>query len=339
VNVKTVRALLVLPVLLVILCSCGLLTVSPFPVMLTQTMTQRSFAAEIPDTVLDNFRPFVVESGTDRLILLVGGYPYPASDPWLFVLDESLSLLQFYTINDLVAFTTPRPFKGSSAMVDSDGNLVVGSALFGFDSHSITPLGNTCDLEGRGGLSGSGFPVNVAGENIVNLSASGTTLSWDRYQASWCTLGSGSCQITAASVQLEVRGVLCEPYPAMTDVILVLGENSSDTTHFVRVPRSAFVSGLPDGFMGLPAYPSFTKPHIDTGVLGYTTSGIVAYSYDTQDCILFTFSEPDKLTSLHVGNIDDQKSSQRTSWSWSGGYSCVYDSRTKTLSKVAKWWN
>ena len=65
----------------------------------------------------------------------------------------------------------------------------------------------------------------------------------------------------------------------------------------------------------------------------------MAYSYETQEYMLFTFAAPDKPTTLRVGNLEGDQKDQRTSWSWSGGYSCVYDPRTRTLSKVAQWWN
>jgi len=337
---KTTRSLVLLPTLLLVLCSCGLFTASPFPVMLTQTIAQRSFAADIPDTVLDNFMPWVVENGsTSRLVLLVGGFPYPSSEPWLFVLDEDLSVIQSYTIADLQALVTPKSFNGSQVMVDACGNLVVGTALFAFTSNSITPAGNTDAMADAGGFHNPGFPLASPGNNLVNMSAAGSTLSWHNYQSCWMDSTSWSTSITYAAINLELRAVLSEPYPSITDVFLVFAENSTDTVHFVRVPRNDFNGTLPAFFMDRPEYPSFAKEEIDTDSIGYTSGGIVAYSYQSQDYILFTFSEPDKLTSLHVGNIDDEKDSQRTSWSWSGGYSCVYDTRTKTLYKVAKWWN
>lgn len=337
---RTARSLVLLPALLLALCSCGLFTASPFPVMLTQTVAQRSFTAEIPDTVLDNFRPWVVENGPgSRLVLLVGGFPYPDPDPWLFVLDEDLSLIQSYTLADLRAMVAPRNFNGWQVMVDSDGHLVVGCALFLFGSGWITPAGHTDVMATNGGFYDPGFPLASAGNNLVNLQAVGNQLQWHNYQCCWLDAGGWVQTITAAGTNFNLRAVLTEPYPAMTDVILVLAENDTDTLRFVRVPRNDFNGGLPANFMDLPAYPSFAKSQVDSGSIGYTSSGIVAYTYKTQDYILFTFSEPDKLTSLHVGNIDNEKDSQRTAWSWSGGYSCVWDTRTKTLYKVAKWWN
>jgi hypothetical protein len=337
---RSARTLLPLSVLVLALGSCGLFTASPFPVMLTQTIAQRSFVAEIPDTALDNFRPWVVENGPgSRLVLLVGGFPYPSSNPWMFVMDEDLQLIQSYTLTDLQTMVAPKSFNGSQVMVASDGRLVVGTAVFLFGDGWISTAGHTDAMADAGGFYDPGFPLTTAGNNLVNMNAVGNTLQWHTYQCCWLDVGPGSRTITAASINFELRTVLSEPYPAMTDVILVLSERDSDRTRFVRVPRNDFNGALPANFMDLPAYPSFTKEHIHTDTIGYTTSGIVAYSYETQDYTLFTFNEPENLTTLHVGNIDDEKDNQRTAWSWSGGYSCVWDTRTKTLYKVAKWWN
>ena len=108
-NARIIRTLFLLPAVLLALCSCGLFFATPFPVNLAQTLATRDFSADIDATVPDNFRPFVMEKDGARLILLVGGTPYPADKPWLFILREDFSLIRSYTMADLALVTNPAP--------------------------------------------------------------------------------------------------------------------------------------------------------------------------------------------------------------------------------------
>ena len=342
---KTIRALLVLPVVLLTLCSCGLFYASPFPLTLAQTMAQRDFSAEIDTSMEDRFQPYVIENGATRIILLVGGYPYStdaAGKPWLFALREDLSLIDSSNLFELESMTGGS-FSGSGAVIDCSGFLVVGNLRFTFTVDTITPVGVTGDVGNRGGVGDRAFQAGPGMANIAQVGTSGKNLNWNSYDCTWNLVSGPFVQIRTAGPDLYLRAVLAEPYPATGDVVLVLEENLSDpsTSYFVRVPRVDFSGGLDPFFLDLPFdnYPTFTKTNIEPRSLGITEDGIVAYSYETQEYMLFTFAAPDKPTTLRVGNLEGDQKDQRASWSWSGGYSCVYDPRTRTLSKVAQWWN
>jgi hypothetical protein len=334
-NGRIIRTLVLLPAVLLALCSCGLFFLTPFPVNLAQTLATRDFSADIDTTVPDTFRPFVVEKDGTRLILLVGGTPYPGDRPWLFILREDFSLIQSYTMEDLALITNPAPFNAGSAMMDSSGNMVVGNALFGVIGDTVAPLGNTSSL---GGLYGRGLPLAPGGENVADFSTSGspTFLDWRQYDCSWGSPMPYSRQIRSSGPNLWLRDVLADPSPSSPNAIFVLEEEGSNATYFVRVLRVTLNGTLPNLFMEI--YPSITKSHIDTSHLGFTSDGIVAFEYETQDWTMFPFNAPTSAQRLHTGNIDDALSSQRMSWSYSGGFSAVYDARSRTLTKMANWW-
>lgn len=336
-NGRIIRTLLLLPTVLLALCSCGLFFLTPFPVNLAQTLATRDFSADIDATVPDGFRPSVVEKDGARLILLVGGTPYPGDKPWLFILREDLSLIQSYTLADLALITNPMPFNAGSAMMDSNGNLVVGNALFAVAGDVVAPIGNTVSL---GSLRDRGIPLAVGGENAANFETTGgLTLHWWRYDSFWGSQTEFWRQIRSSTPNLWLRDVLADPSPSSLIAILVLEEEGDGATYFVRVPKVMLNGTLPDLFMDDTLfYPSITKPHIDTSHLGFTSDGIVAFEYETQDWTMFPFNAPTSVQRLHAGNIDDALHNQRMSWSYSGGFSAVYDTRSRTLTKVANWW-
>lgn len=340
-KMSTVRAFLLILLACFVLGSCALFFASPFPATLPQTMAQRDLSAYITDTTLDKFQPFVLESGTTRLILLVGGFPYPNDKPWLFILKEDLSLAQNpFTLGELN--TIASPFNGTRAMIDVNGNVVVGTAVFTIAGDTIVPLGNT---GGMGGLNSWGFPVVSFGGNTVNVRSTGLMLEWDRYLATWASAGPMSCNLRpTASSSLWLQNVLADPDPASTSVILVFsGDKDSASgdslTHFVKVPRADFGGGMQPNFMDAPLlYPTVTKTKVDGWRVGCTVDGIVAYDSQKQDYIKFAFDAPDTVERLHVGNTGDDRDTVKVAWSFSGGYTCAYDPRTRTLSKAANWW-
>lgn len=346
-TMSAMRASGVLLVSLLALCSCGLLFVTPFSTDLAQTLAVRDFSAEIDDPSFSEFQPFVLEVGTGRVILLVagqlpGGQPYPGHKPWLFVLDENLSLAQKpFTCDELGAIIGV-PVKGSRAMVDSNGQIVVGNVLFTVVGTTIAPIGVA---GGLGGLYEWGFPMAAAGGNIANVGSSGLTLDWEGYNCSWTSMGSASKSIRASARYIWLRAVFAGPDPATTTAILAFEESDdsatdTSTTFFVRVPKSRFDGTLDDNFLDLPMiYPSTTKTDLEGSHMGYTDDGIVAYDQSSQSWIIFPFDAPNAVQSTRVGDISDDLDDLRIAWSYSGGYSCVYDMRSRTLSKVAKWWN
>jgi hypothetical protein len=349
----TMRAMLASTVLLLsvlALGSCGIFFLSPFSSDLAQTLAVRDFSKEIDDPTLDEFRPFVLEkvtgSVTTRLILLVGGQlpggqPYPEDKPWLFVLKEDLSLAQESFTRAELGLIIGTPVSGTHAMVDSYGQVVVGNALFNIVGDTIAAV----DVAGElGGLYSRGFPIHALGYNVANMGSSGLNLEWYTYDCSWAWPTFISRRIRPSDRNVWLRDVFADPNPATATVILAFEENKdsttdTSTTYFVRLPRQEFDGRLLDNFLddGL-RYPSTTKTDLEGSHMGYTTDGIVAYEYKSQSWIMFPFDAPNVVQSMGVGNISDDLENQRVAWSYSGGYACVYDKRSRTLSKVAKWW-
>ncbi len=340
------RAFTILLLSCLALNSCGIFFLSPFPAALAQTLAVRDFSAEIDDPSLDEFRPFVLESGATRLILFIGGQlpggqPYPADKPWLFVMREDLSLAQAPLTRAELEADIGTPVNGTRAMVDSNGQVVVGNVLFTIVGDTIEAAGIAGDL---GGLYSWGFPMHASGDNVANMDSSGLTLKWDRYDSSWASPVSESKPIRATGRNLWLREVFADPNPAAATVLLAFEENpdsttGTPTTYFVRVPRHEFDGSLHENFLDRPLdYPSITKVAVDSSNMGYTSDGIVAYHYTSQSWTMFPFDAPNVVQQLYIGNAEDDRANQRASWSYSGGYACVYDKRSRTLSKVAKWW-
>jgi len=318
------------------LSSCGIFSLSPFPMTLAQTLAVRDFSKEIDDPSLDEFHPFVLESGATRLILLVGGQLYPDGKPWLFVLKEDLSSAQEpFTRAELGAIN------GNRAMVDSNGQVVVGNVRFDILDSTLKKFGLVVS---PGSLSKWGFPMSPSGDNVANMDSSGLAFTWDRYTFDWALPVSESKPIRSTGRNLWLRAVFADPNPATANVILAFEENKNSTTdtsttYFVRVPRSQFNGGLANNFLDDALnYPSTTKTDLESSHMGCTADGIVAYEHSSQSWIIFPFEAPNVVQSMRVGEISDDLDNQRVAWSYSGGYACVYDKRSRTLSKVAKWW-
>lgn len=339
-NRKGARAFMILPVILLALGSCGIFLVTIFPMASALTVAQRDFSSEITGGILDKFHPFVLEKDGTRLILLVGGHPYDSTKPWLFVMREDLSPIAQYTINDLALVAGP--VFGDSAVIDCYGNPIIGNVRFALAGDTITPTGPAGNLGNRGGLNNFQFSTGLSMGNACHFSASGPTLNWDQYDCSWNFQYSYSQQFSTSGRELRLRDVCVQPYPATSAVTLVLEENDVDssTSIFVRVPRNQFSGGLLPNFLDDDvSYPRFTRTNISMENLGFTADGIVAYEYETGDWTLTPPGSTVVSQRLHVGRMDGEGGDTRIGWSYSGGYSCVYDPRTRALSKVAKWWN
>lgn len=361
---RKLGVIILAPLALLSLGTCGLFLASPFPLDMAQVMAVQDFSSSIPYGAEDYFKPWVVERDDARLILLVGGYAgAPGSEPWMYVMREDLSIVETYSINQLKAFYAL--FNGSGVMIDSDGGGSTGKLVVGNIRFEIMPDGRLAFLGPAGALSDfneRGFPQTAAPwDNMVKLWVDEATgdLNWHGYSFAWAGPAPLSEHIRLSGPKLYLRNVLAAPFSLVSpdhDVILAFEEEKDPTTDsfktiFVKIPRSDFGGALPHDFLDdTITYPRLSRTNTnakhaslvlydpDTSVDGDETPAIVAYEYDTEDWTLTPLNTGEVAKRMHVGRFDDDEQRQVSS-SYSRGYTCSYDRRTHVLTKAAKWWD
>jgi hypothetical protein len=339
---RRLGVIILAPLVLLSLGTCGLFLASPFPLDMAQAMAVRDFSSSIPDSAEDSFRPVVLENGSLRLVLLVGGYsPKTGSAPFLYVMSDDLAILQELTWSKMQSYNVS--FSGTNAaMVDSQGRAVVANVLFAMSDSGLQEPGAPAGTLGAPNppLKQPAFPVGLMADNIINVSSDGFNLQWDQYLSDWCCWSSPpSVRIRVSGNALYLQRVLAEPYDKFTPALLVFEEAKSLgddplVSYFVTFPRMP----PPVDFLGQPMYPFFKSKDIESKSIGMTSEGIVAYSYDTGDWMLLEPGTGKVLNSIHIGSWDDDGRAE-TTWSYSGGFSVTYDSRSHVLTKAAKWWD
>ncbi len=242
------------------------------------------------------------------------------------IYDANLRVLGKYTLAQLDAMGASL-FNGRGAMVDVNGNIVVGNRVFSVGTRSLSGSQNPTTL-GAPGLAIPGEP----NPNIADIHGSGSELRYNKYSLDWTFQPPDEHPMIGGGSNYKVLCVVLHD----TEVFLVtlcdgpMGE-------IFRIPKVAFsAGGLSEP---LETYPYAFVPFPDFiawETLGWTDQGFAAYRWDTEQYM--RFDEFGVLLGTPLDATGDQHpNDQRQVYGRTAGW-YTFDMKELTLERHAWWW-
>ena len=339
--VRRARFLAIVLVTVAALFGCDYLFNGAFPGSVSQMTARIDLSSEISAPDATTFSLSVLRSGNTEYVLLYSSSGFDGSKNHLYVLTPSLTVQNRFTMDDISALSPPgMPLKGDAAFTHRyDGKIVIGNL-------QASPNTNGLSLDGK--LEPPDNPVSVQMRNVAIMGPSTASVTW----ADFNTDGSGNLtfrqyandwsssfpQGHPVGRNYYLRDVFTNPEDDQANTaLLVFDDGMNNTTYFLPVPKDPdMVNAFPGpALFDNPAYTSFSMTDLDTKHIYATADGIVAFEYRTHSLIHFTPTTIASPTAIHMGVISD---ALVMAFSFSGGYYCVWDPATRTLTRYEKWW-
>jgi len=316
--------------------ACEVLFVGVFPGSAAQITARYDLSSSIPAVDAAEFDVSVLEGYGREFVILHASTAFDPSLPHVFVFGPSLALRDTYTLdylNSSAVSSSGPSVSGNSAMVDGSQYIVVGNVQYFPQIGDLVPFARLSASLWGPSINGQPF----SSQNFINFQVDSTnTVGWTAWDYSWAA-GSGISAVArpTAQGQLWMRGAFADPEDIDYDqAFLVFGEQNSEMTWFLKVPKSYL---LTQGALATPLfdnYPCFSKDHLDSEHLYYTRQGLVAYDQSSKSLLRFQFSSPDRVDAMRAPALNDQ----RLSFSLSGDYFVAWDPASRTLTRYEKWW-
>ena len=323
--------------LILSLASCDILFMGVFPSSLGQATARIDLSDRIGSAEASTFNLSIARSYGFEFVILYSGAGLGSTKDSLIVLSPQLGVKNEYAYN----FGTASPNISVFAHL-SDGHIVAGN----FDG-----LATSAGLQLIGPVPGG---VTLSNWSIIGstttsayawtgfwMDSTTNSMSYSAYKQDWTAASIPTLTRTVRPVDptqpgLWLNGVFTNPEDVLGNTCLfVFGEENSNTTHFVQVPKSPDLDMPPTPAIFSSGYPTFSKSNLDSGSIAVTTDGIVAYDGSARSWIRFTATNPNGVTSLYVG---ERNRNEKTAFSFSGGYYCVWDPVTRVLTRYENWW-
>jgi hypothetical protein len=338
--VKTVVRGLTLLYLMLPLASC-IFFFSAFPPTLTQVVARTDLSSVIPAGSAGDFQVYCVSATAappGEFVLLMN--KNASVDPRVIILDSNLNLIQTYTTSQLDGWAGgPGNFSGSSIMSDAGGNIEIGNLGF-----SATELQNIAWNPSwiNTPVMGPSYCSPFKQSNDINFHVTGGNgLNYSQFHP-WWSFDFNSIPLPikgTPDTQFQVEGVYnIDDSPGGGKVILVLGEQSNPTVHFVAIPRAHLHShGGPVVLTPIfDNYPHASYSNVESSSVGFAGDCLVAYSYQDHAMVRYSLTPPfSVISSLPVGQSVHQIT---YGYKADGSYSVQLDQSTSILTKVARWW-
>jgi len=327
-------------VLVLALASCDVLFMGVFPSSLGQATARADLSAAIDPAAAATFNLAIARSYGFEFVILYSTVGFDSTKPHLVVLSPSLSVQNEYSQSDI-----PFPFSGNSVFAHlSNGHVVVGNFDGAATSTGLKLIGQIPNLAP---------PLNgwsIIGAQLPSMAAYAwssfqvdqtNTMSYKAFLEDWTPSAPSSLTrlvrpIDSAHPQLWLSGAFTNPEDELGNTSLfVFGESGTDTDWFVQIPKSPDLEIAPAAPIFSSGYPTFSKDHLDSGSISVTVDGIVAYDGSARSWIRFTPSNPDTVASLYVAN---RGSNEKSAFSFSGGYYCIWDPDRRILTRYEDWW-
>ena len=279
--VKTARILALTAAMIACLVGCGLFTGSIFPDELTTFEGYVDLAGVIPQERFweYNFQIIRHSSTGDEYLVLANDNRDPLFDGvHLAIFDADLKVLGTYTLADLDAMETGKPYGGRGTMVDASGRIVVGNRRFTISSGKLT----YADSLPQVGQQGLAIP-EAFDPNIADIRTENDLLRYRRYSSDWAVSTEVIKDIGPAS-WYKVFGFWLRD----SDILFVL-HHDSWPAEILALDRPLFATGGLGEPLNLTNRPVPNSDQIEWNTLGYTNDGFAAFRKDTKQ--YFRFNE------------------------------------------------
>ena len=338
--VRRARVLGLTLVVLSTLFGCDYLFNGIFPGAVSQMTYRIDLSPEISAPDAASFTLSILKSGTTEYVLLYSSSGFDGSKSHLYVLTPRLSVQNRVTMDDIAAVSPPgTPLRGNAAITHRyDGAIVIGNL-------QASPAGSGLSLDRK--LEPPDNPVNVEMRRAAIMGPSSASFVWADFSTDMSTLtytqyandwSSSILRSHAIGRDYQLNGVLTNPEDDQANTaLLVFNDGSRNTTYFLPVQKDPdLVNAFPGpALFDNPAYSSFSMTDLNSRYIFATSDGIVAYEYRSHSLLHFTPTTTGSPIALHLGSISEELG---IAFSFSGGYFCVWDPATRTLTRYENWW-
>jgi hypothetical protein len=331
--VKTARAMLLMVGVLAVFAGCNLGT-SIFPDRLMGYEAFTDISGYIDADRVWNYNFQIIrntDSGTEYLVLANDNDSFDGVHVAIFNTD--LKVLGKFTLDQLDAMDTGNPFHGSGAMVDANGDIVVGNRRFTATARKAT-YASTPSMT----LYGLGLALPEADEpNYVNIwteNASNVSFKYSTFTPDWSTSHDWDPDFLLGLYQTGIYNLWVRD----TDVAAIIGV-SGQPTKIHLLNRAFFASNLlctpiHDCFPAFPV-PPLSDPWWNT--LGYTDSGFAMFYGDVlRKYVLFDTNGIQIDQSDEVSGEDWPNDQLQVYGRTAGWY--IFNRKEMTLERRPWWW-
>lgn len=334
-NKRSARALAVFLALAAVslsLSTCQLLFGGPYSGLLAQVTAKRDMSDIVAASSASRYNFAILKSGNSEFVLLFSSSISDPSQNWLIVLSPNLKVLRTYTgttINSLPPGSIS--FSGTGAVSHLvDSTLVIGNVV-------AEGAGGTFVLDGMlaGGISLNGptvFGPSSESYTYTGFTTSSAYLNWNWYSGDWTTSGVSSAQIGGTA---QFCGVFSDPEDPNGNVAFLVFSENSGRLSFVEVPKYPDLFWGGQTLLGNSEYRTYTKNGLNSFDIHMTTDSVIGFDGGSNSWVRFAPSKPDTESRLYVGK---QPNGQKTEFSFSGGYFCMWDPTTLTMTRAEDWW-
>jgi len=341
---KTVRLAIIGFCMLLALASCDVLFMGVFPGSAGQATARADLSALIGPADAGTFNLSIARSYGFEFVILSSPTAFDPARTHIVVLSPKLEKMNTYSLADVPFFSAGPTFVAAYGHL-SDGHIEIGN-IDGVASAAGITLSVPPQLSitlGNWPIIGARLPTLLFYTwNNFRIDSTNTLL-YDGYLDDWSGFTSLSRlvrPIDATHGQLFLDGVFTNPEDDVglnNASLFAFREKDTDTEHFVQIPKSPDLEdpSVITGDIFSSGYPTFSKSHLDSGSVAVTADSIVAYDENARAWIRFTPFSPDDVTSLYVGRRGSQ---EKSAFSFSGGYYCIWDPDTRTLTRYEDWW-
>jgi len=311
---------------------------STFPAAVTQETARHDLTSFITAADASSFAMRdLPASGREYLIL---ASPLTTDGVRLIIMDTDLNVLLTFTAQDVAGLgaslgTAPPKRSAAYGYVDiSIGNLFFHTTAAGL---VLPPIIRPVPTQEPG------FELAVAGNfNFQDFSVAGNSFSYTKYSDTWGPVGNNTFDILTSPVpntSFSLSAFFTDPDPARQIVLFVLSDANTGLDHYFVFPMSDFNSVSPS-FPFQRFYEVFTKPATNPEFLGYANGSFIRFVPNGVNSRSGAFvrtdlNGTDSAVQLPSFNLPDI----RTAYSPSGTSYFVFDSGTRTVTRMAAWWN
>ncbi|HET6450912.1 MAG TPA: hypothetical protein VFI08_06355 [Spirochaetia bacterium] len=322
------------------LSTCQVLFGGPFSGLVAQLTAQKDISSLVTAANASTYNLSILQSAKAEYVLLYSSSITDTTQNQIIVLSPELKVLNTFTVNDVMNIATPigRSMSGNGAVTHLvDGHIIIGNV-------EMAPSGGGLAILDKLSTPNNPVDVTLMGSTIVGPSTAsytwtgfgtgpGTTMSWTVYAADW---SGSSTQSTSLGSSAQVVGVFTNPEDDTSNVAYFVFSDGSGRLTFIQAPKDPdLVNAFPSGLIGNSSYSTFTKKDLNSFDLHVTRDSVLGFNGNSHSWVRFTPSDPGNESSLYVGSRPD---SEKTEFSFSGGYFCVWDPTTRTISRADDWW-
>jgi hypothetical protein len=309
---------------------------STFPAAATQETARRDLASFITASDAPSFVMSDVTAGGKEYVVLSS--PLTTNGVRLIIMDADLNTLLTFTAQDLAglgASVGPAPAKVGAFNMGI--YLEVGDLFFATGAAGLVlpPIVNPVPH-------GAGFLLTVSGNfNFQEFSCAGNGFSYTKYSDTWGAVGNNTFPILTSPVtntSFSLSAFFTDPDPARQWTLFVFSDANTGLDRYYIFPMNDFNSVSP-AFPLQSSYEVFTKPATNPEFLGYANGAFIRFvpsgSGSSGAFVATDLTGADHSTQLPYFNLPDI----RVAYSPSGKSYFVFDRGTRTVTRMAAWWN